>query len=131
MNYPIFSFYFILLFCLGIMGFCILLILGLLGSTSAETGVFYSKAKDTYAAYGSWILTFTVDLRPYKYHLDHMYCEIHDFKTTVQEMIEKGQGKSLSKTFQVQFAILANSTNDLIMAELKTFRGRFNNVKIK
>ena len=96
--------------------------------TAGESGVYFTSQNEIYGAYGSWVLTFTVDLRPYIEQLNLLYREITQFETLVAP-IKTGNFPHVPEDKRKHYVILANGTSGLIDAELKQFYQEYNNIR--
>ena len=110
------------------MKIALLFILCLPGMVYCNSGVYFTRENYIYAAFGSWIITFTVDLRPYKYHLTHMYKEVGEFETIAVDLNDKSHSQKLPEAFRKQFTVLANSTKGLVPAEIQHFKQEYREV---
>ena len=98
-------------------------------STTGHSGVYFIPDNEIYGAYGSWVITFSMDLAPFKEQLNRVYKEVTQFETVIAKVNSKEHLKTLPESFQKQYSILANGTAALMDAEIKMFYHEYSNIR--
>ena len=106
-----------------------LLFFCLWGMVHCDSGVYFTKQNEIYAAYGSWIITFTIDLQPYQTQFNTLYKEVWEFEQVTQKLTDKSYVQGLPEAIQKQYALLANSTKGMIDAEIHHFYQEYKEVQ--
>ena len=77
MNYPVLTLTIVL--CLALRTSC----------NQSPTGIYFLYENAAYASYSSWVLTYTIDLKPYRTHLRETLLEIKEFQEAIQTLNEQ------------------------------------------
>ena len=100
-----------------------------LAAVYSNTGVYFQEEKNIYAAYGSWILTFSIDIHPYKQHISQIHDEILTFEKVFANLAAQAVSGSMSKLTVHKFNTLVDQTNRLVRAELKHFHSEYEHIR--
>ena len=87
-----------------------------------QTGTYFVKRTEAYASYNSWILTFTVNIEPYKQELGSIAQEMNGFQAVFQEFQQGIQLKPLGRNSTDLGNPVINDIELIISQELVQFR---------
>lgn len=92
-----------------------------LSSSTAETGAYFTQLGDAYATYSSWLVTFTMNLTPYKGHLEGLEKEIVTVKTVFDNLLKTQVDAKMTPLQRGHFMSLANHTSKFVYSEVNQF----------
>ena len=103
----------------------VLLLLTTITLVYAQTGTYFVYENTVFASYSSWVISYSVDITPYRVHLSEILSEIYNFRSAIEELLQNAPANSVNSSEAYKVRMVRQQISDMLQHESKEFITEF------